>query len=114
MPIKFGLRGIQRFRRAGAYLSLATCTRSSAFNAFYSHAARSRALCSSAPAISNGGYTLANADADIAAHKLVVFTKSYCSFCRDLTERLTDAGVPHYEVVLDSVGKRKHQLTSTL
>ena len=61
-------------------------------------------LALGARACSAAAYSTADADADIRAHALAVFTKSYCSFCRDLIERLDDAGVPHREVQLDRLG----------
>jgi glutaredoxin 3 len=42
----------------------------------------------------------------LSSHPVVVFTRSYCSFCKDLVERLDDAGVAVHEVPLEGDGAR--------
>lgn len=46
----------------------------------------------------------AELDAHIGSAPVVLFTKSYCSFCRDLVERFIDAEVDAKVVALDSFG----------
>ena len=43
-------------------------------------------------------------DETIASESVVLFTKSYCNYCRDLVERLVDAEIPHKEIALDNFG----------
>ncbi len=55
-----------------------------------------------APLPANAGAALPpNAAALIAAHPIVAFTRSYCSFCKDMVERMEDAGVPVHEEALE-------------
>lgn len=42
----------------------------------------------------------------ISAHPVVAFTRSWCSFCKDMVERLDDAGVPFHEAQLEGDGDR--------
>ena len=46
--------------------------------------------------------SLADVDAAIAATPVVAVTKSYCPFCRDVVERLEDAGIEHRVIALDA------------
>ena len=46
--------------------------------------------------------TLADVDAAVAKATVVAVTKSYCPFCRDVAERLDDAGIPHTIIALDA------------
>lgn len=80
-------------------------------------AARAQSSCSSrpppppregagAPLPATGGALPPDAAALLAAHPIVVFTRSYCSFCKDMVERMEDAGVPVHEVALEGDATR--------
>lgn len=45
--------------------------------------------------------SLAEVDAIIQSEPVVVLIKSYCPFCVDLCDRLTDSGIPHRVIALD-------------
>jgi len=42
----------------------------------------------------------------LSAHPIVVFTRSYCSFCKDLVERVDDAGWAVHEAQLEGDATR--------